>query len=168
MKELSGASRRFTFLVLGIALLAGLGSFTAVYGLAQRSGAALPACQGNCVHLNRNGAAPDVVTVAAGNFVEFTAADGKRHNISLVEHGHDSIQEDGQKAGHQDDQEDSHGASENGGHIDQGYTSGDFAADEAWRVQFKQDGSFTFVDKYNPKIHVNVVVYTPGKDYKIQ
>ncbi len=96
-----------------------------------------------CVSLKDDTAQPAVVTVEAGSYVQFNNADSKVHNLSLV---HSGVQ-------HEDESR---------------YESGDFAANEAWKVQFKQDGSFTFHDKYNDKIQVSVVVYTPGKDYKIQ
>jgi plastocyanin len=96
-----------------------------------------------CISLKEGSAEPTLVTVEAGSDVQFNSSDGKMHNLSLV---HSGIQH----------------------HDESRYESGDFGANEAWKVQFKQDGSFTFHDKYNDKIQVSVVVYTPGKDYKIQ
>lgn len=149
--------RRFKLILAGLVLVFGLAGFGVAFALGQRGGSdqdrlVTANCDGTCVLLQAEGANPDIVTVTAGSFVEFKSADGKQHNLSLVEHGHG----------------DSGGDHQAGAHEDAGYRSGDFQADEAWRVQFKRDGAFTFVDKYNPKIHVNVVVYTPGKDYKVQ
>ncbi len=48
------------------------------------------------------------------------------------------------------------------------YISGDFKADEAWKVQFKEAGTFDFHDHYRPELHVTVVVYKSGGDHKIQ
>ncbi len=150
-------------MLLGVAVLVGLASFGVAYAMSQRGGAAKTAttatCKGNCVYLKADGASPDIVTVTAGSFVEFVAADGKSHNIAAVEHDRNDKAEHTDEADHAD---------KTGGHNDLGYKSGEFAADEAWRVQFKKDGAYTFADKLNPKIHVNVIVYTEGKEYKVQ
>lgn len=147
-KSAARPSKRIKLIIAAMVLAIGLGSFGVAYALGRNGGNDnVATCKGNCIYLRQQGATPDTLTVTAGSFVEFTAADGKKHNISLVEHGH---------------------GENDAAHEDVGYQSGDFEADEAWRLQFKQDGTFTFVDKYNPKQHVSVVVYTPGKDYKIE
>ena len=95
-----------------------------------------------CVRLSRQSAQPDVLTIRSGSFVKFSNSEGERHNITL---DHSSVQ-----------------------HLDpERYESGDFSGKEAWNVQFKKDGAFTFGDKYNKNIHINIIVYTPGKKYKI-
>ncbi len=90
-----------------------------------------------CVALKPEGAVPDTVTVIVGESVQFNSADGKTHSLSQglggEEHQHNGV-----------------------------YTSGDFAADEAWRVQFKQPGTFKFHDHYNPAVNILVVAYEPG------
>lgn len=99
-----------------------------------------------CVPLSKYQTEPQVATVTNGSFVQFNSADGEKHNIMLASSG----------ASHGE----SHDSSSH-------YALGEFAADEAWKVQFKQDGTYTFMDMDNEKIKVTVVVYTPGKDYKI-
>jgi plastocyanin len=100
-------------------------------------------CDGICVALQADRAEPDTITVQPGDFVQFNSADGKSHSLSVGEGG----------------EEHSHTGS---------FSSGTFGGDEAWRVQFKEEGSFLFHDHLNPKINVLVVVYTPGKEYKVQ
>lgn len=101
-------------------------------------------CDGTCVALYAESALPDAVAVVNGSFVQFNSADGKRHNLSI---GGDDTHHTAQTV--------------------EEFTSGDFEADEAWRVQFKKDGTYSFKDKYNDSIRVNVIVYTEGKDYKL-
>lgn len=96
-----------------------------------------------CVALTETGAQPDTVTVKKSSFVQFNSADGKTHSLSLGKGGEE----------HE--------------HTNKKFQSGDFNGDEAWRVQLNDEGSFFFHDHYNPKINILVVVYTPGKDYKI-
>lgn len=96
-----------------------------------------------CIALQGRTASPDIVTVKAGSFVQFVSADGSKHNIALE---HAAVQ-------HEDHSE---------------YESGEFGGDEAWRVQFKKDGAYTFRDKHHPGLKVSVIVYTPGKDYKVE
>ena len=95
-----------------------------------------------CVNLLSGSAEPETVIVTKGQYVQFKSADGEKHNIELAHSG----------AQHKDPSR---------------YESGDFQKDEAWKVQFKEDGTYTFRDKYNEAINVSVVTYTPGEDYKI-
>lgn len=128
-----------------LVLLVGLFSFGLFYALASKQPqppTSASACDGFCVALTENGAQPAELSVPAGSFVQFNSADGKSHNISLGKGG----------------EEHDHGGL---------FYSGEFGPDEAWRVQFEREGSFFFHDHQNPDINVLVVVYTPGKDYKI-
>lgn len=100
-------------------------------------------CAGTCIDLGAASANPDVLTITSGTYVQFNNTDGSKHNIALE---HAAIQ-------HEDPTE---------------FDSGDFGKGEAYKVQFKKDGAYTFRDKYHPKIQINVVVYTKGKDYKVQ
>ncbi len=100
-------------------------------------------CKGTCVALYENKAHPDTLAVKTGSFVQFNSNDGKTHSLSLGKGG----------------EAHSHTGT---------FSSGDFESNEAWRVQFKKEGTYAFHDHYNPKINVLIVVYTPGKDYKIQ
>jgi plastocyanin len=97
------------------------------------------ACEGTCVALMADKAEPDTLTVKAGEYVQFNSADGKAHSLSLglggKEHQHKGP-----------------------------FSSGAFQADEAWRVQFKEPGTYTFHDHLNPNINVLVVVYQEGTD----
>jgi plastocyanin len=91
----------------------------------------------HCVALKPGNAEPDTLTVIVGESVQFNSADGNKHNLSQglggEEHSHTGP-----------------------------YSSGDFAADEAWRVQFKQPGTFKFHDHYDPAINILIVAYEPG------
>lgn len=121
------------------------GGFGIAYNLSNKNTAIAAAaeCAGTCVYLREGKADPATVAVPAGSFVQFNSADGTTHNMSQGKGG----------AAHE------HNGS---------FSSGPFKADEAWRVQFKKEGTYHFHDHYNPNINVMVVVYTPGKDYKIQ
>lgn len=95
-----------------------------------------------CISLTESGAVPSEITIPAGSYVQFNSSDGKTHNMSLGKGGEE--------------------------HDHKGpFHSGEFKGDEAWKVQFKEDGTYYFHDHYNPKINVLVVVYTEGKDYKL-
>lgn len=100
-------------------------------------------CSGTCVALRSDKAEPDTVSIKIGEFVQFNGADGKSHSLSLglggEEHEHSGP-----------------------------YTSGEFQADEAWRVQFKKSGTFKFHDHLNPAINILVVVYKQGNIEKIE
>lgn len=120
-------------------------TFGVVYGLSKDSNRSIQTqCDGTCVALYADKADPEVLTVTKDSFVQFNSADGQKYNLTT--------------------------GGDNGVHHDRfdQYNSGDFKAGEAWRVQFKQDGAYSFKDIYHPKIKLNVVVYTPGKDYKIK
>lgn len=100
-------------------------------------------CQDICVDLREYKADPETLTVTVGSFVQFNSADGKSHDLSLGKGGEE--------------------------HSHQGkFRSGEFQANEGWRVQFNEEGSFFFHDHLNPKINVLIVVYTPGKEYIIE
>ncbi len=96
-----------------------------------------------CISLLGKTATPDIVTIHPGTFVRFNSADGGKHSIALQ---HAAVQ-------HNDDSE---------------FHSGEFAKDEAYRLQFKKDGTYTFRDELNPGLEINVIVYTKAKDYKVQ
>lgn len=135
-----------TFVMLPVlAVLSGLIAFGAVSAF---SGSKAPEtnCDGICVALTPEGMKPDELAVKVGEFVQFNSADGKRHNISL-----------GEGAG---GAEDSGHAAHKGKHEHtSGYASGDFEADEAWRVQFREPGTYYLHDHYNPKLNILVIVY---------
>lgn len=95
-----------------------------------------------CISLDGLSGEPQAVTVKTGSYVQFNALDGRKHNIFLA---HSAVQHDDHSR----------------------FESGDFAKDEAWKIQIKKDGSYTFVDKYDQSLKVSVVAYTPGRSYKI-
>jgi plastocyanin len=142
LKKFNNQSIRLLFIPLFVSIL----GFGVAYGLgSSRSGSGVvsAACKSTCVLLGPDKASPDTITVIAGSTVQFNSADGKSHNLSLGEGGEE--------------------------HEHRGkFYSGEFKSDEAWQVQFNDDGAFTFHDHLNPKISVVVIVYTPGKDYRIR
>lgn len=105
---------------------------------AQTSACAVAAC----VALKAEAADPDTLTIKVGDSVQFNSADGQSHSLSLGLGGE--------------------------GHQHTGpFSSGEFQADEAWRVQFNQPGTYKFHDHKNPKINILVVTYQPGAEHKI-
>lgn len=124
-----------------------------------------------CVALTADGIKPDTVTVEAGSYVRFNSADSKTHNLSPgggSSNLHGSVKRS--TAGptvqlvhngevHEEKKEHNH---------TEAFSSGDIGPDEAWRVQFKQPGTYVFHDHYNPALTVLVVVYEPAKPSRIQ
>lgn len=130
--------------LLVLPLIIATGSFLAAKQYAEQEKVVeASACEAReCISLTESGATPAEITIPAGSYVQFNSRDGKTHNMSLGQGGEE--------------------------HDHKGpFHSGEFKGDEAWKVQFKEDGSYYFHDHYNPKINVLVVVYTEGKDYKI-
>lgn len=135
-----------------IAAFAGLAAFVLIYLFMAkgRSGSIVNAnCEIGiaCVYLKTNHAEPDATIVKVGEYVQFSSADGKTHNLGL---GMGDAQHDG-----------SHDHKGN-------YVSGDFKSDESWKVQFKKTGTYELHDHYRPDIRVTVVVYDPDDSYKIK
>lgn len=98
-------------------------------------------CTGICVSIRADGINPSELAVKAGEFVQFNSADGESHNLTTappsdkaVEHGHSSAS---------------------------AVSSGEFGADEAWRVQFKKPGTYRLRDSKNANQEILVVVYEP-------
>lgn len=89
------------------------------------------------VDLKDDHANPDTLTVPVGKTVQFNTKDGRKHNISVGEGG----------------EEHEHTGS---------FHSGDFGKDEAWRATFKEPGTYSFHDHYNPNINVLIVAYRPS------
>lgn len=131
-------------LLIGIGMFVAALSFSGVYAYANSRTSAQIACPVEaCISLTGSANDSTAMTVETGSYVQFNSADGGNHNISLA---HSAAQ-------HDDPQR---------------YESGDFTADEAWRVQFKEDGAYTFTDTYNSDISITIVAYTPGKEYRIE
>lgn len=129
-----------------LAVVSGLLAFSVVTAFSADKQASGGSCKGICVALTPDGMNPNELAVRAGEYVQFYSADGKQHNISL-----------GEGAGGSEDH--GHGAHEGKHEHTAGYASGDFGADEAWRVQFKEPGTYQLHDHYNPKLNILVVVY---------
>ncbi|MBA3758610.1 hypothetical protein H0X10_03200 [Candidatus Saccharibacteria bacterium] len=123
-------------------------------------------CDGICVALSANGMNPNELAVKVGEFVQFNSADGKMHNISDGKglNGGDEKNHESPAAS-SDDDHNPHDVPHD--HVGS-YASGDFAADEAWRVQFKKPGTYRLHDHYNPKLEIVVVVYEPGASSRIE
>jgi plastocyanin len=131
--------RRKVFYIVGLSAMAvavGLtGYMLTSHSLVNKNNTAhAHVCEDHCVALEASRANPDTLTVKAGEFVQFNSADGNSHSLSLGEGGEDH--------GH------------NGP-----FSSGEFKADEGWRVQFKEPGTYFFHDHHHPEINILVVVY---------
>jgi plastocyanin len=100
-------------------------------------------CDSICVNLTKDGMSPDTLTIKEGETVQFNSADGNTHNLGVGTG-------EGESGGHEVHHE----------HIGD-FESGDFKMDEAWRVTFKQTGTYSFHDHYNPKLNILIVVYQP-------
>ena len=147
MQAFKGFSRKQFVTLAAVLLVASLVSFLAIFTLSTRDKdsrtSSQSTCQGTCVSLYEDRASPDTLAVSVGSFVQFNSKDGKTHDLSLGGGGNE--------------------------HQHKGkFQSGEFKGDEGWRVQFNEEGTYTFHDHYNPKVNVVLVVYTPGKDYKVQ
>jgi plastocyanin len=103
------------------------------------SSTATSGCNGICVALKPSGMEPNELAIKAGETVQFNSADGAMHNLAKGGglEGHGSMHHD---------------------HLG-GFVSGEFAADEAWRVQFKKPGTYQLHDHYNPRQNILIVVY---------
>lgn len=145
MKFVKKLSRQ-QLLILGF-MAAVLISFGVVYGISNMNKdsqvVSRANCTGTCVALLKDKASPDTIAVTVGSYVQFNSADGQSHRLSLGQGG-----EEHQHTGK--------------------FSSGDFKGDEAWRVQFNKEGTYNFHDHYNPKLNIIVVVYTKGKEYKVE
>ena len=89
------------------------------------------------VDLLSNRAEPDIVSAKTGDFVQFNSMDGKEHNLS-------------QGSGNAVD--------ENHSHDKTGMESGVFKSDEAYKIQFKKSGIYSFHDHFNPDVYIRLVV----------
>lgn len=123
-----------------LALVVGMGSYFATNSFIigqSHGGVASADAMGTQVLLRADRAVPDTVTIQAGDTVQFNSGDGKKHDMAMGKGGAD--------------------------HEHTGaFHSGEFGADEAWRVQFKQAGTYYMHDHENPDINVLIVVYTPS------
>lgn len=93
------------------------------------------------VALTSKGASPADLLIKVGEYVEFDSKDGAIHDIASG-------------AGN--------GDGENHAHDAAGLESGDFKADEGYKVQFKKIGSYFFHDHLHPTSTISIAVYDPG------
>lgn len=89
------------------------------------------------VALLKDKADPEIVLAKVGDYVQFNAGDGKEHNLS-------------QGSGNAVD--------ENHAHAEAGIESGRFGKDEAYKIQFKKVGIYSFHDHNNPDTYIRVIV----------
>lgn len=143
--------RRFPVVIIGVALVAVLAGFVGVSALTAKTPQASVAentCGAHCVEILPSGFSKTELAVTVGSTVEFRSADGRSHNLAL---GRGSEHSDGKE--HADSSAPAHHD-----HVS-GTESGVFGPDEAWRVQFKQVGSYLIHDHANPDFTILVVVY---------
>lgn len=147
MKRLSKlATWQLLVLTVVVAGLLSFGSAFAFSALHKKGSDGPKKCSvSTCVSLYGDKASPDTITVKLHSYVQFNSADSKSHDLSL---------------GGGDSGKHSHNAGS--------FESGVFKADEAWKVQFNEEGTYSFTDSLNPKVQVLVVVYTPDKQYKVE
>ncbi len=98
------------------------------------------------VALTDKGADPADLLITVGEYVEFDSKDGKVHDIAIG-------------AGDGDGEHHDHTAT--------GLESGDFKADEGYRVQFNKIGSYYFHDHRRPSLTISVAVYQPSASSSI-
>jgi plastocyanin len=127
--------------IVALALIGAYIGFTATKAIANKNhGTKISNCQDICVALTPQGMVPNELAVKVGEYVQFNAADGERHNIA-----------EGDGLGTHD------------GHVEHKHVgefySGEFGADEAWRVQFKKPGTYLLHDHYHPYQKILIVVY---------
>lgn len=143
MRSTTFLTKNYIFMPV-VALIAAIISFSGMQALA--SGTSQVTCEDieeTCVSLISNRISPDELAIKVGSYVHFNTEDGKKHSISIG----DGI--DDHKA---------HGTNQSHDHTDE-FSSGDFGKGEAWRVQFKQKGTYKLHDHYNPEQRILVVVY---------
>ena len=127
--------KKYKIILLAVAVA--VISFAVVFALTPRA-KNKPVASGIDVTINLQAdkAVPDQAIVKVGQTVQFNSKDGKSHSLTLGEaHDHEGT------AGT--------------------YNSGEFKADEAWKVTFKEAGTFRFYDEKNPNITIIIVAYNP-------
>lgn len=99
------------------------------------------------VALQKNAADPSVLSVPVASYIQFNSCDGRPHDIGEGQ-GDDTYHQ----AAHKDEHD----------HAKGGLESGVFAANQGYRLTFKQAGVYHFHDHLNPKITITVVAYDPN------
>ncbi len=121
------------------------------------------------VNLTPQGALPDSVNVKVGQTVEFRAADGKSHALSLGEGSSKRgasartvrLAHNGED--NNSDKTDAQSTENTHQHDEVDFSSGEFKANESWRVTIKEAGTYFFHDHLNPDLNILVVAYQPAE-----
>jgi plastocyanin len=124
----------FIFLILA---MIGTVVYSETQGNIPRPTYAKDAANVHMVSLLKNRADPEIVIVRVGDYVQFNARDGREHNLSQ---GSGNAVED------------------NHAHKETGLESGVFKSDEAYKIQFKKVGIYSFHDHNNPDTYIRVIV----------
>ncbi len=153
MPSSSLSNKKVGIVIIGLLLAVGIGfAFVSSMNNNNKTSFKTVCDEGTvCVDLFEAGSSPSEIAVEVGKSVQFNA----KGSSSTVYH---LATKDEQGSLHHD-----HGSTEKE-HI----SSGDFSGDEAWKVEFKETGSFQFVDEYNPAIEILVVVYDPNTKNTIE
>ena len=128
-------------IVVTVALLCGFGAAFVLTSRPNSNKAVASNSTPVQVDLKDDMATPSQVTIPVGQTVQFNTKDDLAHEMSLGEGNGDSHHHE-----HEGD-----------------YSSGEFGKGEAWKVNFKKAGTFTFHDHKHPNINVLVVAYQPNK-----
>lgn len=120
-----------------IALVFGVVGFGVSVGIA-KSHTSKPAATVTEIQLLKDRAEPTAITVKVGETVQFNAKDGRTHDIARGSGGLAGV----------------HTATS-----DTGPSSGQFGADEGYRLTMKEAGTFDFYDKLDPRLSVTIIVY---------
>lgn len=142
LKKFSNA--RYSMLI--IIILAVAVGYASTHAYATRVTQKKSNCVDSCVSIQKEGFSQSELAVKVGSYVEFRSADGRSHNLALGQ----GTEKDARV--HESDQPTSHD------HVG-GTESGDFGADEAWRVQFKKAGTYIIHDHLHPELNILVVAY---------
>jgi plastocyanin len=139
------------YLVLGIAVMAVVAGYVGTHAYATKQAGKRSNCSDTCVSIRPDGFSQSELAVKVGTFVEFRSADGRTHNLALGEGTeHDSSDNHTEPAQASVDHPHDHVS---------GTESGEFGADEAWKVQFKKAGTYVIHDHLHPELNILVVVY---------
>lgn len=173
------------FVVPVLLLVVGLGGGLAVASIQSNATASKNQCQDGCINVTSEGISPDSISLAVGSTVRFVAADDEVHNLGLgggADAGHENhgaivspvatfaiatLAHAGETHDEPEATTNSHDEVEDHEHIGK-YVSGDFSKGQAWEVTFNEEGTYKFHDHYNPTATILVVVYEPGKQYKLE
>jgi plastocyanin len=124
----------FIFLILATI---GVMVYSETQGNIPKTTYAKDAASAHMVSLLRDKADPEIILVKVGDYVQFNARDGKEHNLS---------------------QGSGNATSDNHAHEETGLESGVFKSDEAYKIQFKKVGIYSFHDHNNPDTYIRVIV----------